>query len=189
MTMTGVMDVEIRFLQKYSYHCYKFQSLFLMAVRDVIQDHFNTTDETNFFNAVAAINAILSGRMRNLSEDENRAYGFIKEKNKLTVNKVNEYRDTQPALSTPDADWVEFKADRFDRQFLEAGALALIGVAKAMLETKRLHDYDNWQVALADKNYTDYKAKSSAAGSGFDTKAKDLARFFKKPRKKAESEE
>jgi hypothetical protein len=157
-----------------------------MAFKDVIQDHFNAADEAAFDAAVAAIAAVLQNKLRNLNEEENRSFGFIKEKAKLLVDKVADYRDTQPQLSSGDVDWVEFKADRFDRRFLETGVQKLINLVKPMLETKRLHDYDNYQSALLDKRYTAYKKKTSP-GMGYDSKDAELSAFFKKSKKKKAS--
>jgi hypothetical protein len=144
----------------------------------MIQDHFNAADETAFDAGVAAILAVVQNRTRNLDEEENRSYGFIKEKSKLFVDKDEDFRDKQPQLSSPDVDWTEFKADKFDRKFLETGAMKLIAIAKQMLETKRLHDYDNYQSALLDKRYTRYKKKTSP-GEDYDSKDEELSKFFK----------
>lgn len=46
-----------------------------------------------------------------------------------------------------------------------------------MTETKRLHDYDNYQNSLVDYNYTKYKSDTQP-GKGFDSKAADLKQFF-----------
>ena len=88
-----------------------------------------------------------------------------------------DYRENQPALSTSDVDWSEFEEDMEDRSFLENGNLRLIGLAKTMLETKRLHDYDNYQNSLLDYKYSKYKDETQP-GTGFDTKVEELSQFF-----------
>ncbi len=148
--------------------------------QDLIQDHFTAADQLAFDTAVATLESLLQPKLRNLSEDENNEIGFIDEKNKLVVEKVNDYRDSQPALSSGDVDWVEFKADRFDRKFLETGAQRLFAIGSAMMETKRVHDYDNFQNSLVDYHYTEYKMGTSP-GLGYDTKYNELKQFFAKP--------
>ena len=88
-----------------------------------------------------------------------------------------DYQNNQPALSTPDVDWTEYKADHADRSFLENTSLRLEALSKTLLETKRMHDYDNYQSALLDYKYTQYKNETSP-GSGYDTKAAELKQFF-----------
>jgi hypothetical protein len=148
--------------------------------QDLIQDHFTAADQAAFDAAVATLESLLQPKLRNLSEDENNEIGFIDEKNKLVVEKVNDYRDSQPALSSGDVDWVEFKADRFDRKFLETGAQRLVALATAMTETKRVHDFDNYQNSLVDYHYTEYKMGTSP-GLGYDTKYNELKQFFTNP--------
>jgi len=146
-------------------------------IQDIIQDHFTAADQTAWDTGISALESIIQARLRNLDEDENNKYGSIDEKNKLFVDKVDDYRNSQPTLSSGDIDWTEFKADKFDRKFLETGAARLVALAKAMLETKRLHDFDNFQNALVDYHYTEYKNQTSP-GLGYDTKYAELKQFF-----------
>jgi hypothetical protein len=148
-----------------------------MAEQNVIQDHFTAADQVAWDAAILVLRNIVEARLRNLSEEENQKYGTIDEKNKLLVEKVNDYRDTKPHLSCGDVDWVEFKADRFDRRFLETGALDLTALSKSMLETKRPHDYDNYQNALIDYAYSQFKERTQA-GLGYDVKVAELKQFF-----------
>ena len=148
-----------------------------MAQQDVIQDHFTTGNQTTFNTGVAALEALLQPKLHNLSEEENNKYGSINEKNKLLVNKVADYQASQPALSSPDVDWTEFAADAFDRNFLETAAARLMALATAMMETKRLHDYDNYQNALVDYAYSQYK-EGTSPGLGYDAKVADIKQFF-----------
>lgn len=148
-----------------------------MPFQDVIQDHFTEAEKTQVQDLIGQIEAIVQIKLRNLSEEENVTYGQINEQNKLLVNKVRDYRVHQPGLSSPDVDWVEFAADYQDRNFLENTALRIKGLAKAMIETKRMHDYDNFQNSLIDYKYTQYKNETSP-GSGYDTKAAELKQFF-----------
>jgi hypothetical protein len=148
-----------------------------MANQNVIEEHFSPADQVAWDAAVLVLRNIVQSRLRELSEEENQRYGTIDEKNKLVVEKINDYRDTQPQLSSGDVDWVEFKADRFDRKFLETGAQTIMALANQMLETKRPHDYDNYQNALIDYRYSQYKA-TTEPGMGYGSKVQEISQFF-----------
>ena len=148
-----------------------------MPFQDVIQQHFTTAEQATFNTLAAQLEALLQPKLRNLNEGENQTYGVINEQNKLLVNKVKDYHDSQPALSSPDVNWKEFADDYFDRSFLENGVMRLEGLMKAMSETKRLHDYDNYQNSLLDYKFTQYKNEIQLGG-GFDAKANELKQFF-----------
>lgn len=154
-----------------------------MAFQDIIQSHFTPADQTQFNSLMAQLDALLAGRVRNLSEEENKKYGRVKNHYNLLVNKARDYYLSQPNLSSPDVDWVEFEADYFDRGFLENAAKRLEGVAKILLETKRLHDFDNYQNTLVDYHYSEYKDKSQL-GLGYDSKVAELKQFFPSSGKK-----
>ena len=150
-----------------------------MPFQDVIQSHFTDAETLSIETKIAEIETLLQGKLRNLSEEENNKYGTISEKNKLFVNKVADYQSAQPALSSPDVNWAEFDADFEDRLFLEKAATRLQALVKAMLETKRLHDYDNYENASIDYKYSQYKNETQP-GLGYDTKVAELGQFFEK---------
>ena len=148
-----------------------------MPFQNIIQKHFTAAEQTQYNSLITQLEALLQPKLQNLDEDENRKYGVINEKNKLLVNKVQDYHNTQPALSSPDVNWAEYDKDSTDRLFLETAATRIQALTTAMLETKRLHDYNNYQNALLDYKYTQYKMETSP-GSGYDSKAADLKQFF-----------
>lgn len=148
-----------------------------MPFQDTIQDHFSAPEQTQVIGLLNQIEALVHPKLRNLDEAENALFGTINEQNKLLVNKVLDYQNNQPGLSTPDVDWAEYKADYADRSFLENTSLRLQALSKTMLETKRMHDYDNYQSALLDYKYTQYKNETTP-GSGYDTKEAELKQFF-----------
>jgi hypothetical protein len=148
-----------------------------MPTQNVIQDHFTVADTNQIGDLLNQLEVVLQPRLRNLDDEENNRYGTINEANKLLVNKVNDYQRNQPALRSNDIDWAEFEADFFDRQFLEATALRLESLATIMRETKRMHDYDNYQSSLLDYKYAQYKMET-APGMGYDAKVKELKQFF-----------
>ena len=141
-------------------------------------NHVPVVDQTQFDTLISQAEALVQPYLRNLSEEENGKVGSIDEKEKLVVNKVKDYYETQPALASTDVDWSEFKKDFESRKFYELRALRLMALANAMLETKRLHDFDNYQNALIDYDFAKYKDRTSP-GLGYDTKVAEIGQFFK----------
>lgn len=148
-----------------------------MPTQDIIQGHFTQADADQINTLINEIQTLLQPRLRNLDEEENNKYGTIKENNKLLVDKVNDYQHNQPELRSGDVNWVEFDADYFDRKFLEATALRFESLKIIMLETKRMHDFDNFQNSLLDYKYSQYKMETEP-GMGYDTKVAELKQFF-----------
>lgn len=126
--------------------------------------------------ALTALEQALADKKRNLSPEERQRFGSINETNKLFVNKVFGYCKSQPDFCGPDVDWPEFEADFQDRNILETRIARIRSLLEAMENMKILHDYDNFQNALVDYSYTQYK-KDTAAG-GFVTKYNALKQFF-----------
>ena len=83
----------------------------------------------------------------------------------------------QTSLQILTVNWLEFEADFSSRRFYETVALRLTALAKALTETRRLHDYDNYQNALIDYDYAKYKDRISP-GLGYDSKVEELGQFF-----------
>lgn len=156
-----------------------------MPFHDLIQKHVSEADAKAVDEAIEVIEAILADKVVNLSTEERQRYGSIKEKNKLVVNKAWDYHTAQPDLSSPDVDWVEFEADYKDRVFFETRSNRFLSLVERMMNAKMLHDWDNYQNALTDYDYTKYKAGTKA--TGFQKKATDLGQFFEKS-KPAEDE-
>ena len=126
--------------------------------------------------SIDALEKTLESKKPNLSPDERQRYGKINEANKLFVNKVYDYCNAQPAMCSPDVDWTEFKADYEDRLVLETRLNRLRSLLEIMENSKILHDFDNFQNALMDYSFTQYK-KDTEAG-GFVTKYNELKQFF-----------
>ncbi len=140
-------------------------------------NHIPQADQSQFDTLLAQAEALIQPYLRNLSEEENSKVGSIDERGKLVVNKVYDYAQSQPALRSTDVDWAEFRSDYDSRRFYEMRATRLMALAKAMLETKRLHDFDNYQNALIDYDYAKYKDRT-APGLGYDTKVEEIGQFF-----------
>jgi hypothetical protein len=148
-----------------------------MPFQDMYNNHIPDLDKDQAGTLMGQLEALLQPYLRNLSPEENTQIGVISESNKLFVNKVKDYHTGQPALDSPDVDWTEFQDDYTSREFLGLAALRLEALAKAMTETRRLHDYDNYQNALIDYDYAKYKDRTQP-GLGYDTKVEQLGQFF-----------
>ena len=138
--------------------------------------HFATTEKTAVNNAVTAIETALATKLANLTAEERQQYGSVNEQNKLIINKVKDFRDSQPALSSPDVDWTEFMSDYDTRAFIQATMQRLQSLIDGLNNAKILHDWDNYQASLTDYDYAKYKASTQAVG--YQTKVNELAQFF-----------
>ena len=157
-----------------------------MALTNLNNTHLPqaTVNDVNEFltvieNALAIINTTLT------AEDRQR-YGSINEQNKLFVNKVFAFNNSQPALSTAQVDWMEFNNDHNSRLNLEKIITRLESLTIKLINAKTLHDFDNFQAALVDYAYTNFMAGTGAAG--FETKQAELKQFFVKPEPKGTQE-
>lgn len=138
--------------------------------------HFSDTEKTEVNNALAAIETALANKLANLTPEERQQYGSINEQNKLIVNKVRDFRNSQPALSSPDVDWDEFEKDFDTRTFIQNAMRRLQSLNDGLNNAKILHDFDNYQASLTDYDFAKYKAGTQAAG--FEHKVKEIAQFF-----------
>lgn len=135
-------------------------------MKNIIRSAFNETTRTSITAAVAAAEQLVSaGNLRPLGPEERRKYGAVNEQNKLLINKILDYRTSTPQLSSPDVDWAEFASDYEMRAFFEAMAARLHSLASQLESGKIQHDHDNYQDALDDYAYTQYKAGASAPGA------------------------
>ena len=138
--------------------------------------HFSEAEKTALNTAVAAVETALAPKLANLSPDERQQYGSVNEQNKLIINKVKDFRDSQPALSSPDVDWDEFLNDHDTRAFLQTTMQRLQSLIDGLANAKILHDWDNYQAALTDYDFAKYKVTTNAIG--YQTKVAELAQFF-----------
>jgi hypothetical protein len=147
-----------------------------MPIENLISNHFIAPEKDAVNASLSAIESVLNAKLRNLSPDERRKYGSINEQNKLIVNKTRDYHNSQPALSSPDVDWVEFENDYSSREFIQTVMARLQNLLNGLDNNKILHDYDNYQASLTDYGYSQYKAGTKT--SGYEAKAKEVAQFF-----------
>ena len=147
-----------------------------MPFYDVVQKHLSSDDSQAIDQCISALETALASKKQNLTPEERQRYGSINETNKLFVNKVYDYSRSQPNMCSPDVDWPEFAADYEDRLFIETRLARLKSLVEILENAKILHDFDNFQNALMDYSFTQYKKYTEAGG--FETKYNDLKQFF-----------
>ena len=138
--------------------------------------HFSATEKTAINTAVTSLETALIAKLANLTPEERQQYGSVNEQNKLIINKVKDYRDSQPALSSPDVDWVEFANDHDTRSYLQNLIQRLESLLDGLSNAKVLHDWDNYQASLSDYEFAKYKNGTNAVG--YETKVNELSQFF-----------
>jgi patatin-like phospholipase/acyl hydrolase len=149
-----------------------------MPFTNLNSDHFSPEEQEQINKGWGLIMQVLQKKTRNLSPEERKTYGSISEENKLIVQKVLDYQRNQPHLSSPDIDFKELQADWNDRTLL-SGLMSKMAEGITIANNIRItHDYDAFQNARIDYNYTKYKMDTDP-GAGFETKYNDLLYFFK----------
>ena len=126
--------------------------------------------------ALTALENALSMLTVTLTASERSTYGSVNEQNKLLINKVWDYRQNSPNLSSTDLDWAEFENDYKSRNVMESLQNRIDALLERIKNSKILYDYDNYQSALDDYAYTTYKAGSQAPG--YETKMNEMKQFF-----------
>ena len=154
-----------------------------MAITNLNNTHLTAAQLTDAQDALTQLETALQVINVNLSAEDRQKYGSINEQNKLFVNKIYDFNESQPTLSSPDVDWEEFNRDFTSRTNLEAIIARLDSLSTKLKNAKILHDYDNYQAALTDYAYTNYKA--GTASPGFETKMNETKQFFGKTTSKS----
>lgn len=147
-----------------------------MPITNLNNTHLTAAQITAINNALNALETALASINTQLTPEERKQYGSINEQNKLLVNKVKDYNDTQPALSDPSISWAEFNADHTSRLYKENVIYRLDALINRLKNSKTLHDYDNFQTALAEYAHTSFMA--GKGNPGFETKYNELKQFF-----------
>ncbi|WP_312766661.1 hypothetical protein [Epilithonimonas sp.] len=140
------------------------------------ENRHSDSEKTAINSILQTLQSILSGKFATLTPEELRQYESINEQNKLIVNKVKDYRDNNPLLSSPEIDWGEFDKDYESRSFLQSTVNGLTGLNLGLENAKILHDWDNCLASLVDYQYSVYRNDSESPG--FHTKAEEIRQFF-----------
>ena len=147
-----------------------------MPINNLNNAHLTEAQMNDIKTALTTLENALAPLTVTLTPEERKNYGSVNEQNKLLINKVWDYRQNSPHLSQPDLDWAEFENDLKSRQFIENITHRVAAIVERLKNSKILHDYDNYQAALDDYAYTNYKAGSNAPG--YETKMNELKQFF-----------
>ena len=158
-----------------------------MALTNLNNTHLAEAEVTAAKEALTALETALAVVNINLTADDRQRYGSVNEQNKLFVNKVFDYHQSQPQLSTTQVEWEEFENDFNSRQNLEGMIARLEALITRLKNAKTLHDYDNFQAALVDYAYTNFMAGTGA--DGFENKQAELRQFFPRGRKNTPTKE
>lgn len=138
--------------------------------------HFSASEKNSINDAITSLETELANKLANLSPEERQQYGSVNEENKLIINKVKDYHDAQPTLSSPDVDWPEFDNDEDSRTYIENLMHRLESLLDGLKSSKILHDWDNYKAARSDYQFAKYKDESGAIG--YATKVEELKQFF-----------
>ena len=147
-----------------------------MPINNLNNFHLTAAKKNAIQTAISSLENELSDLSVTLTPQERQLYGSVNEQHKLFINKDWDYRHNSPELSSPDGDWEEFEKDKDSRSFYEGITYRIDAIALLLKNTKILHDYDNYQAALDDYAYCNYKA--GAHKPGFETKRDELKQFF-----------
>ncbi|WP_131539146.1 hypothetical protein [Pedobacter nototheniae] len=147
-----------------------------MPITNLNNTHLTLDAVTAAKDALTKLEDSLSLITTNLVAEERQKYGSINEQNKLLVNKVQDYQQSQPQLGTTQVDWAEFARDYSSRLLMESLIARLESITIRLHNAKTLHDYDNYQAALVDYGYTNFMAGTGA--DAYEIKFNDLKQFF-----------
>ena len=147
-----------------------------MPLTNLNSAHLTEAEVTAAQNALTELENALAIITVQLTPEDRQKYGSINEQNKLLVNKVKDFRQSNPNLSVSDVDWEEFDKDFASRNVFESLINRLNALVIKLQGAKILHDYDNYQAALDDYAYTTYRAATGA--DGYENKYNELKQFF-----------
>ncbi|MEC4050746.1 hypothetical protein OX284_015005 [Flavobacterium sp. SUN046] len=138
--------------------------------------HLSLEQKTTIDAGIDSIEEVVIAVTMAFSKDERRRYGSVNEQNKLFINKVNDYKENQPELKSPDVDWNKFEADYADRTFADTRMFRIENIMRMLSDFKIAHDYDNHKMSLKDYEYSQYKQGMEIPG--FAEKVSELKQFF-----------
>lgn len=147
-------------------------------MKNIIESQFTAADVTEIDTDISALKTKFKGKTGILSAEERTRYGSVNEQNKLVVNKARDYRQSDPDLSAPNVDWDEFERDYQARVAIERWINDFQAMIDALKSTKIMHDYDNYQDALKDYDYSQYQ--HGAGEDGYSAKVAEFKQFFTK---------
>jgi hypothetical protein len=153
-----------------------------MSVNNLSNHHLTEPEINAILNALNDLERAMEPLNINLTPEDRNKYGRVDEQNKLFINKVHDFATQQTNLRTMDVDWDEFEKDFKSRAVLENIISRLNNLSIRANNSKIFHDFDNYQDALADYAYTQFRANSKIVG--FEDKYNELRQFFAKSKRK-----
>lgn len=153
-----------------------------MSVNNLNNHHLTEPEINAILNALNDLERAMEPLNINLTPEDRNKYGRVDEQNKLFINKVHDFATQQTNLRTMDVDWDEFEKDFKSRAVLENIISRLNNLSIRANNSKIFHDFDNYQDALADYAYTQFRANSKMVG--FEDKYNELRQFFAKSKRK-----
>jgi hypothetical protein len=153
-----------------------------MSVNNLNNHHLTEPEINAILNALNDLEHAMEPLNINLTPEDRNKYGRVDEQNKLFINKVHDFATQQTNLRTMDVDWDEFEKDFKSRAVLENIISRLNNLSIRANNSKIFHDFDNYQDALADYAYTQFRANSKIVG--FEDKYNELRQFFAKSKRK-----
>ncbi|REG96097.1 hypothetical protein [Flavobacterium aquicola] len=148
-----------------------------MPIDNLGKVHFSDKQIHDINQALAVLTTALEDMSVNLTPAEHRKYGRVKEKNKLLIDKVKNYHDNVPQLSSTEVDWEEFNRDYNNRFQASQMLFKIKSIENQLINIKIVGDYDNYTDALRDYQYAKYKNRF-ASEHGYERKIDDMAVFF-----------
>ena len=153
-----------------------------MSVNNLNNHHLTEPEINAILNALNDLERAMELLNINLTPEDRNKYGRVDEQNKLFINKVHDFATQQTNLRTMDVDWDEFEKNFKSRAVLENIISRLNNLSIRANNSKIFHDFDNYQDALADYAYTQFRANSKMVG--FEDKYNELRQFFAKSKRK-----
>jgi hypothetical protein len=153
-----------------------------MSVNNLNNHHLTEPEINAILNALNDLERAMEPLNINLTPEDRNKYGRGDEQNKLFINKIHDFATQQTNLRTMDVDWDEFEKDFKSRAVLENIISRLNNLSIRANNSKIFHDFDNYQDALADYAYTQFRANSKMVG--FEDKYNELRQFFAKSKRK-----
>ena len=118
---------------------------------------------------------------KNLTGEERQQYGSIDERNKLMVEKVNDFHVRMPDLNSEDVDWKMYTERLRVRTAGEEIVMLCESIIEGITDTGKVIDYALMEDARVDYDWTRYKAKRTGAGGGYTKKYEELKQLMPNP--------
>jgi len=137
---------------------------------------FTAAESKKMDDAIADQRAVINPKSTNLTEEEKQLYGSINEKNKLVVQKILQYLDSNPEVLPTHGSKAEMLQDYESRNSLEKWEDALKLLLNNIQNAKILLDYDVFQGCLSVYRNVRYLAGEDVPG--MNAIYNDLKQFF-----------